>query len=243
MAESRHTGSITRWNDRTGKGQIRLGSSNTHVTYTKSDVTYGSVKVGDIVSFIKIKESRTGQFTARNVEKTQKSYSHNIANQNNPKRNSRKNMNQKPKGCLVFQTSWYNSTQFERIAAEYKSDYTSAPRFLFGDNNQDNHRRSSQSRQMFGGQAGVVGKYDRTIGYGIVTSFVGAPIPGLSAYKSKMNQQFKTLADHLRNGYDVIVPTPTSMDIKKNRSRYYDGNKQIIFHNLGTGIALLSMDH
>eukprot|EP01083_Nonionella_stella_P296179 1006261_1 len=146
MAESRHTGSIIHWNDRTGKGQIRLGSSNTHVTYTKSDITYGSVKVGDIVSFIKIKESRTGQFTARNVEKTQKSYSHNIANQNNPKRNSRKNMNQKPKGCLVFQTSWYNSTQFERIAAEYKSDYTSAPRFLFGDNNQDNHRRSSQSR-------------------------------------------------------------------------------------------------
>eukprot|EP01083_Nonionella_stella_P283804 965992_1 len=110
MAESRHTGSIIEWNNRTGKGMIRLGSTNTHVTYTKRDVTYGSVNVGDIVSFLKIKDSRTGQFTARNLEK---SYSHNITNQNNPKRDSRKNTHQKPKGCLVFQTSWYNSTQFE----------------------------------------------------------------------------------------------------------------------------------
>eukprot|EP01083_Nonionella_stella_P306474 1073540_1 len=68
-------------------------------------------------------------------------------------------------GCLVLQTSWYDKTQFERIDTEYKPNYASAPRFLFGDNNQDKERESWKSRQMFGGQAGVVGKYDRTIGY------------------------------------------------------------------------------
>eukprot|EP01083_Nonionella_stella_P126732 383718_1 len=148
-------------------------------------------------------------------------------------------------GCLVLQTSWYDKTQFERIDTEYKPNYASAPRFLFGDNNQDKERESWKSRQMFGGQAGVVGKYDRTIGYGIVTTFFGASTPSLSRYKSKMDEQFKPMADHLRKGYDVIVPTPTSTDINKNRRRYYDSRtkKQVIFHNLGTGIALLSMGH
>eukprot|EP01084_Bolivina_argentea_P107737 192607_1 len=34
-----------------------------------------------------------------------------------------------------------NKTQFERIDAEYSSNYSSAPRFLFGDNNTDKERQ------------------------------------------------------------------------------------------------------
>eukprot|EP01083_Nonionella_stella_P038131 103822_1 len=46
-----------------------------------------------------------------------------------------------------------NKAQFERIDAEYSSNYSSAPRFLFGDNNTDKERPEWKSRQMFGGHS------------------------------------------------------------------------------------------
>eukprot|EP01084_Bolivina_argentea_P303919 524817_1 len=226
-AIARDTGSIALWNDHLDEGLILLGSTNTYVSCAKRDVMYTSITIGDAVSFVTIRDNQAGQSKATYVQK--------IENQNKPPSTRVQTFsypdpqNHCAKGRLLFQTSCYDATQLERIHAEYKSDYASAPRFLFGDNNQDKD---------------VVGKYDRTIGYGIVTTFVGAPIPNLRAYKSKMDEQFKPLADHLRNGYDVIVPTPTAVDISKDRRRYYDRrtNKQAIFHNLGTGIASLSMD-
>eukprot|EP01083_Nonionella_stella_P296473 1007190_1 len=44
------------------------------------------------------------------------------------------------KGCLVFQTALYAKAQMERIDVRYQSDYTSAPRLLFGDNDLDSDR-------------------------------------------------------------------------------------------------------
>ena len=119
---------------------------------------------------------------------------------------------------------------------------------LFGDNDQDKGRSSKHARQHFGGQAGVIGKYDRNIGYGIVTTFFKARKPPKpEGFAKLIDEQFEPLKKYIVSEYDIVIPYPSKQDVKKRYQMYYGddsqgNNKQIIFHNLGTGIAMLSFE-
>jgi len=41
-------------------------------------------------------------------------------------------------------------------------------------------------------------------------------------------------------GYHLIIPTLSENDIRTQFDKYFENNKQVIFHNLGTGIAALN---
>eukprot|EP01083_Nonionella_stella_P135635 412596_1 len=126
MASARDTGSIYQWNDGSGEGLIWLASANNYVSCSRSDVMYQGIKVGDWVSFIKIKDYSTGQFTATDV---QKSYSHNNNNQNRPSSSAQA---QAPKhGILYFQKAYYTQSQMTHIASKFKHHLDRAPRVVF----------------------------------------------------------------------------------------------------------------
>merc|ERR1712087_729611 len=138
------------------------------------------------------------------------------------------------------------------IARYFTGNPTSAPKVVFGDNDVDKNR-ISKSRQHNAGQAEWVGPYDRSFGYGIVTTFYAqssekmhahsSPFQGrqspqkftISAFRQQMNVQFAPLMTHLQSGHDVIIPAPSKEDLSgQNAGKYRN-----IGHNLGTGIANL----
>eukprot|EP01083_Nonionella_stella_P211754 765273_1 len=126
MAKARDTGSIFQWNDSSGAGLIWLASTDTYVSCSRSDVMFRKIKVGDWVSFIKIKDYSTGQFTATDV---QRSYSHNIVKQNNPPSSQAT-----PCGILYFQKAYYTQSQMTHIASKFKNHLERAPRVIFSYN-------------------------------------------------------------------------------------------------------------
>ena len=145
------------------------------------------------------------------------------------------------RGELVFQTAWYNEEQMRYIYdhCKTKMDRKKLAKIVFGDNNEDKFRNKGVKRKYFGGQAGVMGYYDRLFAYGITTTFHNNKLPELGNFMHFIDQQFVGLQQHLLRGNDVIIPKPRRKDVNANKKRYYKDGKQIIFHNLGTGIASL----
>lgn len=115
---------------------------------------------------------------------------------------------------------------------------------LFGENNQDQHRSWWYvHRRHNGGQAAVLGKFDRKHAYGITTTYYGRRKhpPSIDEMKNQINREFIPLKHHIKTGGDVIVPAPSKTDISRAKNKYCNQfGKQIIFHNIGTGIANLS---
>ena len=147
-------------------------------------------------------------------------------------------------GSLVYQKRYFSAAQIK-----YIHSMNIKCMILFGDNDEDKQRdHTKYARKHFGGQAGVIGKYDRSIGYGIITTFFKRKRPPKQEkFMELIDEQFEPLKKYIVSGYDIIIPYPSKQDVKKRYQMYYgdDGqgnNKQIIFHNLGTGIAMLSFE-
>ena len=147
-------------------------------------------------------------------------------------------------GSLVYQKRYFSAAQLKHVHCMNIKCL-----ILFGDNDEDKKRSDKYPRRHFGGQAGVIGKYDRNIGYGIVTTFFRRKKPPKAErFAEIVDEQFEPLKKYITCGYDIIIPYPSKQDVKKRYHMYYgdDGqgnNKQIIFHNLGTGIAMLSFEN
>ncbi len=87
-----------------------------------------------------------------------------------------------------------------------------------------------------------MGTYDRTYAFGIITTFYKYEKPSLENFKKLMNKQFEMLKDRLLLGYDIVIPTPTKEDIDANPESYLSqSGTQVIYHNLGTGLAGLDI--
>ena len=103
-------------------------------------------------------------------------------------------------------------------------------------------------------KAGVAGKYDRNISFGIITTFYAyKPMPNLTKFKDIINNQFNDLWNkYIINGHNLIIPSPNDKDLKQHFNSFYeqinndDDNpqfEQVIFHNIGTGIAKLPLSY
>eukprot|EP01084_Bolivina_argentea_P237629 399320_1 len=130
------------------------------------------------------------------------------------------------------------SEHYEKYKRVGSTSLVQPPMMLFGDNDVDHGRKYNVKRLHYAGQAKVMGPYDRSLAYGIITMFYKLKVDK-DEFMKLMDKQFKVLQKHLLTGNDVIVPKPTGKDVSQNQNRYCDNGKQIIFHNLGTGIAQL----
>ncbi|MCP4052080.1 MAG: AAA family ATPase, partial [Mesoflavibacter sp.] len=137
-------------------------------------------------------------------------------------------------GKIFYQTDWYDTWQLEHIQAKNLK-----VKMLFGDNDQDYFRNNYQKRQNFGGQAKIMGNYDRKYAFGIVTTFYNSNPPHIDNFKILIDKQFKQLSNFLSQGYDIVIPTPDKKQIRKNIDKFCYKGQQVIYHNLGTGIAKL----
>eukprot|EP00485_Elphidium_margaritaceum_P015625 CAMPEP_0202731254 /NCGR_PEP_ID=MMETSP1385-20130828/187054_1 /ASSEMBLY_ACC=CAM_ASM_000861 /TAXON_ID=933848 /ORGANISM="Elphidium margaritaceum" /LENGTH=1201 /DNA_ID=CAMNT_0049397547 /DNA_START=241 /DNA_END=3846 /DNA_ORIENTATION=- len=145
------------------------------------------------------------------------------------------------RGELVFQTKWVTQEQMLFIG---NSCCDKLPKFLFGDNVTDRFRENGVPRKYFGGQARVMGKFDRLFAYGITTTFPSSDPPvTVREFKRLMGEQFTPLQNFLLQGRDVVIPKPSKRDIDTNTNTYLQHGKQVIFHNIGTGIASLPLTH
>ncbi len=89
-----------------------------------------------------------------------------------------------------------------------------------------------------------MGKYDQTYAFGIITTFKKLKNkPDLTTFKKLMDKQFEKLKNLLLNGYDIVIPTPTTEQVRKYKNKFCNNNKQVIYHNLGTGIANLKFKY
>eukprot|EP01084_Bolivina_argentea_P207525 354058_1 len=156
--------------------------------------------------------------------------------------NKKHKQHKKHAGKLVCQKQYYDEKQMKYINYEYSKTINGGEfaYILFGDNDMDRQRSNKRNRTHFGGQARILGKYDRRFGYGIITTFM-KQTPNLERFKSVIDALFVPLQNHLSCGYDVVYTYPSERDLRTHRNRYYFHGKQIIYHNIGTGIAFLSL--
>ena len=92
--------------------------------------------------------------------------------------------------------------------------------------------------------AGVLGNYDDSVSFGITTTFYGnkAVSKDFDAFKKIIDSDFEVLLKYLTNGHDIIVPSPNLQDLHGFYQKSYwkmvdNERKQVIFHNIGTGLA------
>eukprot|EP01084_Bolivina_argentea_P114213 203391_1 len=139
------------------------------------------------------------------------------------------------RGWFVYQKKWLQKSQLEKMDNDYGArNLQKAPKILFTDNNIDNNRDTYTKRKYNDGTVQLIGEYDKSYGYGIVAEFYKIPRPKLYEFKKLIDKQFKPLQQHLLNGCDVIVIQPTHSDIKRiGKSKFYENNKQIIYHKIG----------
>ena len=145
----------------------------------------------------------------------------------------------------MFQSEWYTKEQLDHIRSQCNSteDMKKLAKMVFGDNDEDYSREQGAERKYSGGQAAVLGEYDRLFAFGITTAFYASTTPNITIFKMLMDSQFAKLQHHLLNGGDVVIPKPNQQDINRHKERYYKDGQQVIFHKLGTGIASLPAEH
>eukprot|EP01084_Bolivina_argentea_P092471 166352_1 len=86
---------------------------------------------------------------------------------NNDNKSNNENKNKQKYGSIIYQVDRFWDDQLKSTYTLYlKNPNISTSNwslYLFGDNDIDKSRPSSSEREMIGGQAGVAGKYDRSI--------------------------------------------------------------------------------
>ena len=74
-------------------------------------------------------------------------------------------------------------------------------------------------------------------------------MPVLATFRRMMDDQFDSLwRKFVARGHDVVVPAPNAKDLVEHRHSFferikYDQFEQVVFHNIGTGIARLPLDY
>lgn len=115
--------------------------------------------------------------------------------------------------------------------------------YLFGDNDID-FNRVTDEREYSGGMASACGPFDRSRCYGLMTTFYGSKNPSLEEFKDIMSRQIGDIRRFMSHGLDIIVPEPNIADLSGfYEKNYHKDGKQVITHNLGTGLSGLSQDH
>ena len=93
------------------------------------------------------------------------------------------------------------------------------------------------------GQASVVGRYDRSYGFGITTTFYRfSNRPSLEDFEGMMKKEFNVVRRHLKRGCDVVIPCPTPSELQNMKYYSPSTRRRVINHNLGTGIANLPFE-
>ena len=91
--------------------------------------------------------------------------------------------------------------------------------------------------------AQVCGPFDRRHSYGLVTTFYSNPRPLLlSEYIPFLTTHYADLEHLLNNGYNIRIPSPSPSLLQQCPDLFFNENKQVVFHTLGTGIADLSQE-
>ena len=157
-------------------------------------------------------------------------------------------------GKIIFQTNRITKQQVLDTYAIYliNSDIktSSWPLYVFGDNDIDKTRANGTERDMMGGLAGVLGIYDKTVSFGVTTTFYRNRYVNndFNAFKKIIDDDFDKLLKYIKYGHDIIVPSPNMQDLygkyQKNYWKIVDNEKkQVIFHNLGTGLAMIPFNY
>ena len=101
---------------------------------------------------------------------------------------------------------------------------------------------------MIGGLAGVLGDYDTSVSFGVTTTFYRDKYVNkdFNAFKKIIDDDF-VIIEYIKNGHDIIVPSPNKQDLwgqySKNYHKTVENEKQAIFHNLGTGLAMIPFNY
>eukprot|EP00486_Rosalina_sp_Unknown_P005027 CAMPEP_0201577824 /NCGR_PEP_ID=MMETSP0190_2-20130828/24372_1 /ASSEMBLY_ACC=CAM_ASM_000263 /TAXON_ID=37353 /ORGANISM="Rosalina sp." /LENGTH=258 /DNA_ID=CAMNT_0048010281 /DNA_START=491 /DNA_END=1268 /DNA_ORIENTATION=+ len=123
---------------------------------------------------------------------------------------------------------------------------------VFGENDIDKVRPKGGERDMIGGLAGVLGDYDTSVSFGVTTTFYKNKYVNkdFNAFKKIIDDDFEKLLEYIKNGHDIIVPSPNMQDLYGQYEKNYwkkgpndDEKKQVIFHNLGTGLAMIPFNY
>jgi len=157
-------------------------------------------------------------------------------------------------GKIVYQTDRITKQQVLDTYAIYllngDMNTSSWPLFVFGENDIDKKRAKSSERDMIGGLAGVLGDYDASVSFGITTTFYRDKSVNhdFVAFKKIIDTDFDVLLRYIQNGHDIIVPSPNLQDLhgyyEKSYWKTVNGSKtQIIFHNIGTGLACIPFNY
>ena len=106
------------------------------------------------------------------------------------------------RGIIYFQTGYYDDKQMKNISSAWSHDIKHGPLILFGDNYSDKKRPKHLSRKKYAGQSKIMGKYDRSFGFGIPTTFDDAKERGFNFsdknFKKLIHNEFKKLHKHLQ---------------------------------------------
>ena len=157
-------------------------------------------------------------------------------------------------GKIVYQTDRINKQQVLDSYAIYllnKDVKTSCwPLYVFGENDIDKARPKGGERDMIGGLAGVLGDYDTSVSFGVTTTFYKNKYVNkdFNAFKKIIDDDFDKLLEYIKNGHDIIVPSPNMQDLYGQYEKNYwetidNEKKQVIFHNLGTGLAMIPFNY
>eukprot|EP01083_Nonionella_stella_P089976 251339_1 len=157
-------------------------------------------------------------------------------------------------GKIVYQTERITKQQVLDTYAIYllnKDIATSCwPLYVFGENDIDKARPKGGERDMIGGLAGILGDYDTSVSFGVTTTFYKNKQVNndFNAFKSIIDKDFNVLLNYIKHGHDIIVPSPNMQDLYGYYEKSYwktvdNQKKQVIFHNIGTGIAKLPLNY
>ena len=157
-------------------------------------------------------------------------------------------------GKVVYQTKRISKQQVLDSLAIYQlnSDIASSswPLFVFGENDIDKVRPKGSERDMIGGLAGVLGDFDSEVAFGVTTTFYADKSVNhdFGKFKRIIDADFVELLRYVRCGHDIIVPSPNLQDLHGYHEKSYwetvDSERtQVIFHNIGTGLAMIPFQY
>ena len=157
-------------------------------------------------------------------------------------------------GKIIYQTDRISKQQVLDTYSIYllnKDIKTSSwPLYVFGENDIDKVRPKGGERDMIGGLAGVLGDYDTSVSFGVTTTFYKnkSVNKDFKAFKKIINDDFDKLLEYIKCGHDIIVPSPNMQDLHGYYEKSYwkvidNEKKQVIFHNIGTGLACIPFNY
>ena len=167
-------------------------------------------------------------------------------------------------GSIIYRIDAFTAEDISRCKSLYDqftnnnavSTVEPFPVILYGNNDMNYDREPSSdiallSTSKCGGPfMEWMAEYDRTFCYGVVVQFHGnllnyyrkiERLPIFSEFQQIIDSQFDFIQSHyLRNGHDIIIPSPSAETIRNDPDRFCSDSsttsdrKQTVFHLLGT---------